>query len=327
MYINVITTALYPYYEYGFVVRSIYKIEGVVMKQALKLLLLISIAALMTACKLAVIVVEGGEVQATEGGELTVSDICMEGTICIVEVNDTNFNMKFYAIPDAGWYFEKWNSGDRLFCADSTTLGCKLSLTAAKGNAGIETLVASPETFYLMPVFKPHKDTIIVDDKQWFQPHLFLNLSWHDINAVCPKGICAGVLNGYDMTGWLWASVNDINTLFNYYIGAEILGPGPSSPYLGEAPNSTWASDFYSDGWGPTNDRISPFFICRSTEGWTSDEAIQNCSPDCHYTPHWSDADEDVEGFICSDNATTEYWNSSNGYWGETGAWFYRALQ
>jgi hypothetical protein len=48
--------------------RSIYKIEGVVMKQALKLLLLISITALMTACKLAVIVVEGGEVRSAFTG-------------------------------------------------------------------------------------------------------------------------------------------------------------------------------------------------------------------------------------------------------------------
>lgn len=295
------------------------------MKWTLKYLLLLSISVLVASCKLAVIVVEGGEVQRAEGSSpLTISQTCMEGTICNLEVSDTNFNRKFYAVPKAGWYFEKWNSGDRFFCANSTDVACGLSLEGIAGNAVIEEVVASSETFYLMPVFKQRKDIVIVDDKQWLQPSLFLNLSWNAINAVCPEGVCAGVLNGYDVTGWLWASVDEVNALFNYYIGAEILVPGPSSPYLGDAPNLTWASDFYSDGWRLTNRQNLPLLLCRSTEGWTSDEAIQNCTPDCHYTPRWSDADEDVDGWLCSDSATTDYVNASNGYWRETGAWFYR---
>ena len=56
------------------------------MKKTLKFLLLISIAALLAGCKLAVIVVEGGEVQSTGSG------ICVASTICIVDVNGANFS-------------------------------------------------------------------------------------------------------------------------------------------------------------------------------------------------------------------------------------------
>jgi hypothetical protein len=43
-------------------------------------------------------------------------------------------------------------------------------------------------------------DTVTVDGKVWAQVDLFTNLSWNDINAVCPEGACFGILNGHDMT-------------------------------------------------------------------------------------------------------------------------------
>jgi hypothetical protein len=74
-------------------------------------------------------------------------------------------------------------------------------------------------------------DTVFVDGNEWAQTDLFRGIPWDEINAVCPEGICAdnGILNGYDMTGWTWASTDDINTLFNFYIGSEQLGPGPGN--------------------------------------------------------------------------------------------------
>ena len=56
-----------------------------------------------------------------------------------------------------------------------------------------------------------------VDGREWLQPADFTYLSWNDINAVCPEGACAGTLNDHDMTGWTWASVDDVNALFNAY--------------------------------------------------------------------------------------------------------------
>ena len=56
--------------------------------------------------KLAVIVVEGGEVQWS-----TRSGTCMVGNICIVDVDDPNFSETFTAVPDTGWLLPKRNSG------------------------------------------------------------------------------------------------------------------------------------------------------------------------------------------------------------------------
>jgi hypothetical protein len=235
--------------------------------------------------------------------------------------------MNFYAIPDSGWYFQKWNSGDRLFCADSTNPVCRLSLEWSVGNAVIEEAVASSETFYLMPVFKPSKDTIVVDDKEWFQPSLFQNLSWNSINVVCPKGICAGVLNGYDMSGWTWASVDDLNALFNYYIGFDALGPGPGG-YSGNYgdPNSTWASDFYAEGWRFTSRLESspeyPEIYSYITQGWVRDDFPGTCLPDpCHYAPMWRNSGE---FFDSPGDLGSTIRSAYPGYYKPLGAWFYR---
>jgi hypothetical protein len=116
-------------------------------------------------------------------------------------------------------------------------------------------------------------DLVAVDGKVWAQADLFNNLSWNDINAVCAGGVCAngGVLNGHDMTGWTWASVDDINALFNGYIGTPELGPG-GSKYV--EVDSLWAPAFFSSGWrADTEDSES-----RSTYGWT--RSIASVDPD-----------------------------------------------
>lgn len=196
------------------------------MKRTLKFLLLISIAALLAGCKLAVIVVEGGEVRADGSGT------CVASSICVVDVTDPDFSETFKAVPDEGWYFQKWNSGDRFFCGGSTYSTCLLSFQGFEESKAVEHMVASSETFYLMPVFKPYKDVITVDGKEWLQPAFFTTFSWNEINDVCPEGACSGFLYDYDsthcfaaicagysdnMTGWTWASSDDVNTLFNSY--------------------------------------------------------------------------------------------------------------
>ena len=95
-------------------------------------------------------------------------------------------------------------------------------------------------------------DTVTVDGTEWAQPDLFINLSWNDINTVCPGGECinGGVLNGKDMTGWKWASVDDVNGLFNFYIGAPELGPGEDH-YV--QLNSLWAPAIFANGWRSTH--------------------------------------------------------------------------
>ena len=117
--------------------------------------------------------------------------------------------------------------------------------------------------------------TVIVDDKEWAQVDQFVDLSWNDINTVCPAGVCSGQLNGHDMEGWHWAGIEELNELFNEYLaadgvqGADLLGPG-SDVYF-EA-DSTWAPAFLSD-FRYTKDEIYlgesvlPGFM---VQGWTS---------------------------------------------------------
>ena len=78
------------------------------------------------------------------------------------------------------------------------------------------------------------------DGRLWAQPDLFQGLNWNDVNAVCPDGICAGTLQGYDMEGWVWASVDDANTLVNQFNGSVLLGPGPDSAEVGPTPSAAW---------------------------------------------------------------------------------------
>lgn len=63
-------------------------------------------------------------------------------------------------------------------------------------------------------------EIIVASGRYWQQPSLFTNLSWTDIDAICPAakaGACDGVLNGRDLSGWTWASSAELRTLFEYY--------------------------------------------------------------------------------------------------------------
>ena len=197
--------------------------------QTLRFLLLISIATLMAGCKLAVIVVEGGEVKSDSSGT------CMAGSICSVQVTDTNFQDAFEPAPNEGWYFDSWKSGDRFFCGGSNVPVCILSLHEHTENKAIGEIVASSETFYLMPVFKEvQPDLIVIDERsvkvegrEWLQPADFTNHSYNQVSEVCPDGLCSGTLPGSskDLTGYMWASSDDVGLLFQAYrkVGRAIL--------------------------------------------------------------------------------------------------------
>ena len=189
------------------------------MKLPLRMCLLLSITVFITGCKLAVINVEGGSVLSD------VSGTCLAGNICIVDVTQPDFAEGFRALSDNGWYFEKWNSGDRFFCAGSTNPNCYLNFHGFEESKEVEDMVASSEVFYLMPVFRRSAifsvdGKITVNGKQWLQPKDFVNYSYDQVSAVCPDGICSGFLPGstFDLTGYIWASADDANALFNAYL-------------------------------------------------------------------------------------------------------------
>jgi hypothetical protein len=83
----------------------------------------------------------------------------------------------------------------------------------------------------------------IIDGREWLQPADLTRYSWNDFNAVCSSGLCTGQLGGSGplLTGYMWATVDDVNALINSYIGsAELTGP---SEYTG----GSWGEAFFSD--------------------------------------------------------------------------------
>ncbi len=65
----------------------------------------------------------------------------------------------------------------------------------------------------------PILDTVTIEGREWAQPDLFAGVTWNNINTVCPGGVCgSGLLNGWDMQGWMWASYADMAALFNPYV-------------------------------------------------------------------------------------------------------------
>ncbi len=70
--------------------------------------------------------------------------------------------------------------------------------------------------------------TVTVDGREWQQPANFIWTSWNEVAAVCDPitGACSGDLNGGSLDGWTWATLLDVNYLFNNFLPpAEQLVP------------------------------------------------------------------------------------------------------
>jgi hypothetical protein len=85
-------------------------------------------------------------------------------------------------------------------------------------------------------------DTVIVGDKEWYRVADMKGLCHEDFNTACPGGICTGSLAGNNLTGWTWASLDEVNELFNHYIGSDELN-GPSE----YDDDSTWGTKIVDD--------------------------------------------------------------------------------
>ena len=283
---------------------------GMEMWHQFRTLISLAIVGLVAGCKVAVIVVEGGEVKSIGSGT------CLEGEICMVQVIDTNFSDAFTAVPNPGWHFVKWNSGEGFFCGDSTDPTCTLSAVEFDGNEGIEALIASDQTFYLMPIFEPvlEPDTVTVDDNEWAQVDQFTNLSWNDINAVCPAGVCSGILNGYNMTGWTWASGGDVAALLEQYTNQDLVYRLPSVLF----PTCSPPDALEGDGW---RSLAHDFFILVGLHT-SPDLPIADRRPTAHL--HIPDYDVGAAAAVCPVIFGTEEVFAGEFYGGPIGAFFWR---
>ena len=282
---------------------------------------------MIAGCKIAVMVPSGGDVDSSNP---ILS--CSEGNLCEFDITEAQlpFNESFTAIPKAGYVFEKWSDGADFHCANSTNPTCSINLPDSGLGRG---LVALFDSGYLMPIFEDIGiDTdndgirneldedddgdglpdvsdqcpldpdlacggpyIIADGKIWFQPDLFDGVSWTDIAEACPAGECQGVLNGYNMNEWIWASGDDINSLFESY---------------GASGDCAVVESFFDDGWRKTNTVVagSSYDILGFINPSTPDPAMFGLafmgSPSCDFAYYILDSFP---------------WES-----GPVGAWFYR---
>ena len=86
-----------------------------------------------------------------------------------------NTTRQSFSLAVPGWYFDSWNSGYRFFCRGSSDPVCILSLQEHTENKAVGEIVASSETFYLMPVFKQllpdfiavEGRTVNVEGREW----------------------------------------------------------------------------------------------------------------------------------------------------------------
>lgn len=268
------------------------------------------IAISITGCRLILLVYEGGNVASASGAR-----DCSSGSICNIAVLDTNFYEEFSAQPSPGWEFVKWREGNGYQCPGSTNPLCIISNRDTAGVPLAESIVASNQKYFLSPVFRPisgaTSDVIQVGNILLAQPDLFVGVSWADMAAACPGGVCNNYLNGVDLRGWTWASLDDMNGLFNLYIGALEMGPGPDlyseTPFTG-ALNAAFFSQWRTTATKAETDcvgaEITTFIVAGRVWDSSNDPALYT-TPDACAPFSWLTTNIDFE----SDNP---------------GGWFYR---
>jgi hypothetical protein len=107
---------------------------------------------------------------------------------------------------------------------------------------------------------------IVFDDghgKDWRQVTDTAGIGWSDIASACPLNgatACSGTVDGVNMTGWVFASVDQVGQLFSYF------GEFPGGIDQVNVPSTSHASDFLDNAINQTySDNIY-----RAVFGWTS---------------------------------------------------------
>jgi hypothetical protein len=109
----------------------------------------IAMTVLIGACKIRVLVPEGGHVVSSSG-----SFNCPALGDCEIDVLDIYFDETFRANPESGWRFSYWSPVFRGFCGGKKG-SCHLSTRGFHSNPGLISMLESDAVFYLVPVFEP----------------------------------------------------------------------------------------------------------------------------------------------------------------------------
>ncbi|HEY9192851.1 MAG TPA: PEP-CTERM sorting domain-containing protein [Methyloversatilis sp.] len=90
-------------------------------------------------------------------------------------------------------------------------------------------------------------DTVTVGGAEWAQVNLFHDVSWDEVQAVCPGGVCASgsSLGGWDLTGWTWASASAVGDLFHVLTDGAHPGGVVAVKEAGSAWASLWKTSYH----------------------------------------------------------------------------------
>lgn len=213
-----------------------------VIPKSLTVLFSGAILVFLVSCSHPIEIVGEGDVTSASGDrDCYLEDFQAGNNNCSKNYVAQDYSETYYALPREGWQFHRWIS-----CIGAVDNTCTFDVPA-------DTV----QQFWgqtMPPLRAVFIDPVVVDGKEWLQPDLFITgYTREQINAVCPGGVCSGALPGSDinLTGYMWASVEDINALFNHYAGYTLLGPGPDESNLGP-----WqlAREFVDAGWRSFSD-------------------------------------------------------------------------
>lgn len=196
----------------------------------MKNLFKLALVALISACSHPIEIVGEGDVTSASGNRnCSLEDFQAMQDNCTKNYAIGAYQETYYATPRAGWTFDHWVT----YCptAAPPNYDCSFNFTAGTVQQFWGQTMPPLKAVFVPVAAIPASDTVSALGRIWAQPDLFLGLSWNEISAACPAGACpdGATLNGYDLTGWTWASVDDLNDLFNAYFGLEVLGPGPDA--------------------------------------------------------------------------------------------------
>jgi len=214
----------------------------------MKNLFTLALVTLITACSHPIEIQGEGDVMSASGDRnCSLEDFQTAQDNCTKNYAIGAYEETYTPIPRDGWKFDRWAT----YCTTATAPNyeCSFDVDAAAVRTVWGKTMPPLQAVFTVDNGMPISDTLTVEGREWAQLDVLTGVSWNEMNAVCPRGMCSGRLNNYDMTGWIWASVDDVNELFNFYIGTASLGPGPDRL---ESYTSIWAAAFFTDGWAPT---------------------------------------------------------------------------
>ena len=163
-------------------------------------------------------------------------------------------------------------------------------------------------------------NTVLIGEREWRQVADTKGISWNEVATVCDDstGECSGIVGSVDLTGWTWASVEDVNGLFNNYLVPESLGPGPDRIEMNK---STWAPAILSDFMptSTTSDFVSTAWVrgnTRTTSELDPTQAMEGTVLDALSTPGINVDDKIYTDELMDKNAEEQY----------VGHWLYKEV-